>query len=201
MRHFKSFFIATATLVLTSPLFANTAQENYLKGLAYLNGDIGTTTKTIEMPNCPYANCDEAVNKNGMREIEVVVKDHKSAIKHLDRAIDEGSLEAQTPLLNYLSGLINYKDNKPSGFLIDKMKEQTGFSNYKQWIALMHKVLDSSEKNNLCKGLYFKAEALEKGWVDYKKDEAKSQELYKKSLKHCSDGTYEKMMAEHKIKE
>jgi len=194
MLGFKTIIFALFAMTVAH---AQDLNRDYLTGLAYLNGDMGMSEKTIQMPNCPYENCDEAIDKDGMRLVNIPVKDYKSAVIYLRKAVDGGSAEAAEALFGYLKGLINYKDRKPNGFLKDKMKEEAGIT-YDEWLVLCNQTLNILEKNNNCGGVYFNAERYQKGWMGALPDEEKSKELYEKTLHVCPVDTYEYMMASMK---
>jgi len=194
----KRLFLKTIPLSIFFSIFAhaqNTDIDTHAtRGIAYLNGELGVTEKTIQMPNCPYENCDESIDKDGMRLVKIPVKDYKSAVNELSIAVNGGSPKAAEALFEFLKGLINYKDRKPNGFLIEKMKEDTGL-NYQEWQALLGKSLGVLVVRNNCKGVYFEAERSKKGWITGEIDMKRSDEFFEKVLHICPESSFEYMIA------
>lgn len=209
MFKFKLLFIA---LLISLPLKNLHAQEKatHLEiAMAYYKGEMGGTTISLIMPNCPYDNCKKAEmmkrkmkvqNVDGQDVVYIKQKDVKRALFFFEKSsIEDKNPEGSKYMIKMLLGALNYKDNYIEPLLLKSLKKDFDFD-LEQYDDKLKNALINGTTQNDCFSTFKHAQFVEFGYRNlFEKDKSHAKKLYGKAYKICSDGQMEKILASSKM--
>jgi len=178
--------------------------KNYTSGSMYLDGKEGYETLIKEISNCPYDKCKAAdVDKDsfGIKKIEIKKPNYQKGIELLLISSNNGNPLASDKLLKFLTKRLNYKSNKPNGYLLKLFTDETKL-NYKEYVTIVNRaVLNSAETKKSCFSEYLYGEINELGLLGNDKNISNALIHYKRANRICPDTNLYKMLSEGKVKE
>jgi len=205
-KHLFVFALFTSMFVSNNNLLAD---ENYDLAMKYKTGKIGSTTQKKIMPNCPYEYCKKAEEmkkkmnvkvENDTQTYKLVIKDLKSALMYFNKSIEESNNpKSVKEALDILLKSINFKDKKLNEYLVHKMEEDLGVS-VEQYKKLIRIYLTKSYEFKECRGSFYYAQFIEKGYVDIFTKVDNVKDIYANVSNYCNSIPFLKMQAQAKAK-
>jgi hypothetical protein len=192
----------------STPSFAQTDlnkwlnDKNYIEGVLYIEGNKGFDVLTKKISNCPYDKCKMAdidQTQFGTKNIEIKKPDFKKAIELLSISSESGNPLAAEKLLDFLTKRVDYKSKKQNGYLVKKLKEDTGL-NIQEYIVLVNKTVKEGIKTHKsCFSEFLGAELYERGALRNEKDLSLALKHYQNAEAICPSNNLFKMLASGKV--
>lgn len=214
----KSFKFKNHSLLVAFIFLFTFSTQGYSKddkhfeiAMQYYKGDLGGTTISKLMPNCPYDNCKKAElmkKKMNVKDVDgkemlfIKKRDLKTALFFFEKSIyEDGNSKAIDIALKMLLSNLNYKDSKADEFLLKKLDEEfkIGFDEYKKKVFDM---LIAATSSKSCYGNFKYAQFIEKEYLQlFKYDKKIVLDAYGNTVKICGSMRMESILASSKMQQ